>query len=144
MSLEYVGNSYVSASPRWRALRKVEVAGERKWASMLQIIAGKFFGNGERYEFEGKGIAYSNMSWGRSIERYVGMQDFLKKKLLNSDDGRGVHIDKDEVETVGAHMGLDPDQAAQLFESIGGDHWWGQYVVPSERRWIRTLVENVR
>jgi hypothetical protein len=39
---------------------------------MLQIIAGKFFGNGERYEFEGKGIVYSNMSWGRSIKTCVG------------------------------------------------------------------------
>ena len=49
----------------------------------------------------------------------VQMQDFLRKKLLNSVDGGGVHIDRDEVETVGAKMGLDPDQAAQLFESIG-------------------------
>ncbi len=61
------------------------------------------------------------------------MKDFLRKKLLNSDDSRGVHIDRDEVETVGANMGLDPDQAAQLFESIGGDHWRGQYVVPGGR-----------
>jgi hypothetical protein len=30
---------------------------------MLQIISGKFFGDGERHEFEGKGILYSNMSW---------------------------------------------------------------------------------
>ena len=37
----------------------------------------------------------------------VQMQDFLRKKLSNSDDGGGVHIDRDEVETVGANMGLD-------------------------------------
>jgi hypothetical protein len=61
------------------------------------------------------------------------MKDFLRKKLLNSDDSRGVHFDRDEVETVGANMGLDPDQAARLFESIGGDHWRGQYVVPGGR-----------
>ena len=61
------------------------------------------------------------------------MKDFLRKKLLNSNDSRGVHIDRDEVETVGANMGLDPDQAARLFESIGGDHWRGQYVVPGGR-----------
>ena len=63
----------------------------------------------------------------------VQMKDFLSKKLLNSDDSRGVHIDSDEVETVGANMGLNPDQAARLFESIGGDHWRGQYVVPGGR-----------
>lgn len=39
---------------------------------MLQIISGKFFGDGERYEFEAKGIVYSNMSWVRSIETRVG------------------------------------------------------------------------
>ena len=74
----------------------------------------------------------------------VQMQDFLRKKLSNSDDGGGVHIDRDEVETVGANMGLDPDEAARLFESIGGDHWRGQYVVPGGRRCIRAWVENVR
>lgn len=39
---------------------------------MLQIISGKFFGDGERYAFEGKGILYSNMSWIRAIETRVG------------------------------------------------------------------------
>jgi len=39
---------------------------------MLQIISGKFFGDGERYKFEGKGILYSNMSWIRAIETRVG------------------------------------------------------------------------
>src|SRR5215212_9028979 len=39
---------------------------------MLQIISGKFFGDGERHEFEGKGIVYSNLSWVRSIEMRVG------------------------------------------------------------------------
>ncbi len=39
---------------------------------MLQIISGKFFGEGERYEFERKGILYSNMSWFRAIETRVG------------------------------------------------------------------------
>jgi hypothetical protein len=63
-----------------------------------------------------------------SENQKVQMQDFLRKKLLNSDDSRGVHIDRDEVETVGANMGLDPDQAARLFESIGGDYWRAQYV----------------
>lgn len=44
----------------------------------------------------------------------VQMQDFLRKKLLNSDDDQGVHVDRREVETVGANMGLDPDEAARL------------------------------
>ena len=72
------------------------------------------------------------------------MQDFLKKKLLNSDDGQGVHIDRQEIETVGANMGLDPHEAARLFESISGDHWCGQYVASGGRGWIGAWVENVR
>jgi hypothetical protein len=39
---------------------------------MLQIVSGKFFGDGERHEFEGRGIVYSNMSWDRSIGTRVG------------------------------------------------------------------------
>jgi hypothetical protein len=58
----------------------------------------------------------------------VQMQDFLRKKLLNSGDGRGIHIDRQEIQTVSANMGLDPDEAARLFESIGGDHCRGQHV----------------
>jgi hypothetical protein len=73
----------------------------------------------------------------------VQMQDFLRKKLSNSDDGRGVHIDKKEIETVGANMGLDPEEAARLFESIGGDHWRGRYVASDGRGWIGAWVENV-
>ncbi len=73
----------------------------------------------------------------------VQMQDFLRKKLGNSNDGRGVHIDRQEIETVGANMGLDPDEAARLFESIGGDHWRGQYVASGGRGWIGAWVENV-
>ena len=72
------------------------------------------------------------------------MQDFLRKKLMNSDDGWGVHIDRDEVETVGTNMGLDPDQAARLFESIRDVHWRGQYVASGGRGWIGAWVENVR
>jgi hypothetical protein len=73
------------------------------------------------------------------------MRDFLSKKLSKSDDGRGVHVGRDEVEMVGAKMGLSSDEAAWLFESIGGDHWRGQYVAPSAsgRRWIGAWVENV-
>ena len=40
---------------------------------MLQIVSRKFFGDGERYEFEGKDIVYSNMSWVGSIETRVGV-----------------------------------------------------------------------
>ncbi len=39
---------------------------------MLQIISGKFFGEGERYESDRRGILYSNMSWIRDIETCVG------------------------------------------------------------------------
>ena len=75
----------------------------------------------------------------------VQMRDFLRKKLSKSDDGQGVHVGKDEIETVGANMGLTSDEAAQLFEGIGGDHWQGQYVASGGGRgWIGAWVENVR
>ena len=74
----------------------------------------------------------------------VQMQDFLRNKLGNSNDGQSVNIERHEIETVGANMGLDPDEAARLFESIGGDHWRGQYVASGGRGWIGAWVENVR
>ncbi|MDP8973761.1 MAG: hypothetical protein M3N45_11485 [Actinomycetota bacterium] len=76
----------------------------------------------------------------------VQMRDFLSKKLATSDDGRGVHVGRDEVETVGANMGLSSDEAARLFESIGGDHWRGKYIAlgpEGGRGWIGAWVENV-
>lgn len=39
---------------------------------MLQIASGRFFGDGERWEFEAKGILYSNMSWVGPIETRAG------------------------------------------------------------------------
>ncbi len=35
-------------------------------------MSGKFFGEGERYAFEGRGILYSNMSWVRAVETRAG------------------------------------------------------------------------
>ena len=39
---------------------------------VLQIASGKFFGEGERWEFEAKGILYSNMSWVAAVETRAG------------------------------------------------------------------------
>jgi len=39
---------------------------------VLQIASGKFFGDGERWEFEAKGILYSNMRWVGPIETRAG------------------------------------------------------------------------
>jgi hypothetical protein len=46
---------------------------------------------------------------------------------------------------MGANMGLSSDEAARLFESIGGDHWRGQYLAlgASGRGWIGAWLENV-
>ena len=75
----------------------------------------------------------------------VQMQDFLKKKLSKSGDCRSVHVGRDEIQAVGANMGLDPDEAARLFESIGGDCWRGRYVGSGGGRgWVGAWVEHVR
>ncbi len=38
---------------------------------MLQIISGKFFNDGERHTYDGKGITYSNYSWVDSIKTCI-------------------------------------------------------------------------
>lgn len=42
-----------------------------RWINMLQIISGKFFNDGERHTYDGKGITYSNYSWVDSIKTCI-------------------------------------------------------------------------
>lgn len=68
------------------------------------------------------------------------MQSFVAKKLQNGQ----ARIERDEIETVGANMGLNPEESACLFESLEGDHWRGDYLALDEReRWTAVSVANV-
>ena len=68
------------------------------------------------------------------------MRDFLRKKLK---DGP-THVRRAEVERVGGNMGLDPVEAARLFQSLKGAYWRGGYIVSNERGWIAARVESAR
>jgi hypothetical protein len=68
------------------------------------------------------------------------MRDFLRKKLK---DGP-THVRRAEVERVGGNMGLDPVEAARLFQSLKGAYWRGDYLVSNERGWIAAWVESAR
>jgi hypothetical protein len=69
------------------------------------------------------------------------MRDLLRKKQK---DGP-THVRRAEVERVGGgNMGLDPVEAARLFQSLKGAYWRGDYLVSNERGWIAAWVESAR
>jgi len=68
------------------------------------------------------------------------MHSFVAKKLQNGQ----TRIERGEIETVGANMGLNPEESARLFESLEGGHWWGDYLALDEQeRWTAVSVANV-
>lgn len=68
------------------------------------------------------------------------MQSFVAKKLQNGQ----TRLERDEIETVGANMGLSPEESARLFESLEGDHWRGDYLALDEQeRWTAVSAANV-
>ena len=68
------------------------------------------------------------------------MQSFVAKKFENGQ----ARIERGEIEAVGANMGLSPEEAARLFESLEGAHWRGDYLALDEReRWTVVSVADV-
>ncbi len=68
------------------------------------------------------------------------MQSFVAKKLQNGQ----TRLERDEIETVGANMGLSPEESARLFESLEGDHWRGDYLALDEQeRWTVVSVADI-
>ncbi|CAN5209322.1 hypothetical protein BH24ACT19_BH24ACT19_10000 [soil metagenome] len=68
------------------------------------------------------------------------MQSFVAKKFENGQ----TRIERNEIETVGANMGLSPEESARLFESLEGDHWRGDYLALDEQeRWSAVSVADV-
>ena len=68
------------------------------------------------------------------------MQSFVAKKLNNGQ----ARIERDEIEAVGANMGLSAEESVFLFESLEGAHWRGTYLALDEReRWTAVSVSNV-
>ncbi len=68
------------------------------------------------------------------------MQSFVAKKFENGQ----ARVERGEIETVGANMGLSPEESTLLFESLEGTHWWGAYLALDEQeRWTAVSVSNV-
>ena len=68
------------------------------------------------------------------------MQSFVAKKFENGQ----ARIERGEIETVGANMGLSPKEAARLFESLEGAHWRGDYLALDEQEgWTAVSVADV-
>lgn len=68
------------------------------------------------------------------------MKSFVAKKLKNGQ----ARVERGEIETVGANMGLSPEESALLLESLEGTHWRGAYLALDEQeRWTAVSVSNV-
>lgn len=78
----------------------------------------------------------------RTPERQYGgpMREALKERL----EGGPTRISRDEVEEIGARIGLeDPTEAAKLFDRLKGVSWRGEYVGSDENGWAEARVVEV-
>lgn len=54
-------------------------------------------------------------------------------------------IERAEIETVGANMGLDPEESVRLFEGLEGERWRGDYLrADGEIGWTAVRVTEVK
>ena len=78
----------------------------------------------------------------KSPERQYGgpMREALKERV----EGGPASISRDEVEEIGARIGLeDPSEAARLFDRLKGVSWRGEYVERGENGWAAAHVTEV-
>ena len=68
------------------------------------------------------------------------MREALKERV----EGGPASISRDEIEEIGARIGLeDPSEAARLFDRLKGVSWWGEYVERGENGWASARVIEV-
>lgn len=68
------------------------------------------------------------------------MREALKERV----EGGPASISRDEIEEIGARIGLeDPSEAAQLFDRLKGVSWRGEYVKRGENGWASARVIEV-
>jgi hypothetical protein len=66
------------------------------------------------------------------------MRETLRQKLKDCP----VHVHRSEVEEMGEEMGLEPVEAARLFDRLKGVSWRGDYV-RSDNGWVAAWVREV-
>ena len=66
------------------------------------------------------------------------MREVLKHKLKDCP----VHVPRSEVEAMGVEIGLEPVEAARLFDRLKGVSWRGDYV-RTDSGWIAAWVREV-
>ena len=71
-------------------------------------------------------------------QRQIRMREALKSRLTECP----VHLQRSEVEALGAEIGLDGLEAARLFDRLKGVSWRGDYV-RSDNGWIAAWVREV-
>ncbi len=74
--------------------------------------------------------------------QYLGlMREALKQKL----DNGPTRISRDEVEEIGADIGLyDPSEAVRLFDRLKGISWRGEYVTSGQDGWTAARIIDAR
>jgi len=82
---------------------------------VLQIISGKFFNSDERHVHEGKGILYSNCSWGAPIKTSIGI---LEPVDYSGDISGFVFNYKNQIEKGGVLVRCGDDEILEQFKLI--------------------------
>ncbi len=76
-------------------------------------------------------------------DQISGMRNFLLDKLVKSDNPRGVHVSRMEIEQWAVERGMPPDDATRLFEDLEGTAWRGEYVGGARFGWQGAWITAV-
>lgn len=72
--------------------------------------------------------------------QYQGkMREALKERL----DEMPAHLTRDEVESLGADIGLAPVEATRLFDRLKGVSWRGEYVGSNGEGWTEARITDL-
>ncbi len=74
-----------------------------------------------------------------SEDKWQSMRHALKEKTK----GELTALNREEIETIGRDVGLDPDEAAELFRSHKDISWRGDFISSDERGWIAVWIEEI-
>ena len=68
----------------------------------------------------------------------IRMRETLRERLKECP----VHVPRSEVEAMGVEIGLEPVEAARLFDRLKGVSWRGDYI-RSDNGWVAAWVREV-
>ena len=72
-------------------------------------------------------------------QHQIQMRETLKRRFRECP----VHVQRSEVEAMGAEIGLGATEAARLFDRLKGVSWRGDYV-RTEEGWVAAWVMEIR